>query len=82
MGGGFRYVGPQRSNIPNNSTFDIPSYELVDATVSYEIKPWTVQLNARNVFNKFYFYNDYQTLAFSNEVGPPASLTLTVRRNF
>lgn len=82
VGGGFRYVGPQRSNIPNNSTFDIPSYELVDASVSYEIKPWTVQLNARNIFNKFYFYNDYQTLAFSNEVGPPASLTLTVRRNF
>jgi TonB-dependent siderophore receptor len=82
MGGGFRYVGPQRTNIPNDLTLDIPGYELVDATVSYELKPWVVQLNARNIFNKFYFYNDYQTLAFSNLVGPPASLTLTVRRNF
>jgi TonB-dependent siderophore receptor len=82
VGGGFRYVGPQRTNIPNDLTFDIPGYELVDASVSYEMKPWTVQLNARNIMNRFYFYNDYQTLAFSNLVGPPASLTLTVRRNF
>ena len=82
VGGGYRYVGPQRTNIPNNSTFDIPGYELVDATVSYAINRWTVQLNARNVLNKFYYYNDYETLAFSNLVGPPTSVTLTVRRNF
>jgi TonB-dependent siderophore receptor len=82
VGGGFRYVGPQRTNIPNNLTLDIPSYELVDLSASYSIKKWTVQLNARNVFNKFYFYNDYQTLSFSNLVGPPASVTLTVRRDF
>jgi iron complex outermembrane receptor protein len=82
VGGGFRYVGPQRTNIPNNSTFDIPGYELVDTTIAYAINHWTVQLNARNILNKFYFYNDYQTLSFSNLVGPPASVTLTVRRNF
>jgi outer membrane receptor protein involved in Fe transport len=82
VGGGFRYVGPQRSNIPNNSTFDIPGYQLVDATVAYEVNHWTVQLNARNILNKFYFYNDYQTLSFSNLVGPPFGVTLTVRRNF
>jgi TonB-dependent siderophore receptor len=82
VGGGFRYVGPQRTNIPNNLTFDIPGYELVDATVGYTINHWTVQLNGRNILNKFYFYNDYQTLSFSNLVGPPAGVTLTVRRDF
>ena len=82
VGGGFRYVGPQRTNIPNNSTFDLPAYELVDVSASYAIKQWSVQLNARNVLNKFYFYNDYQTLSFGNRVGPPANVTLTVRRAF
>jgi len=43
---------------------------------------WNVQLNVRNILNKFYFYNDYQTLAFSNLVGPPFGVTLTIRRNF
>jgi TonB-dependent siderophore receptor len=82
VGGGARYVGPQRTNIPNNSTVDIPAYELVDATVAYAINHWSVQLNARNILSKFYYYNDYQTLSFSNLVGPPASVALTVRRNF
>ena len=82
VGGGFRYVGPQPSNIPNNLTLPIPSYSLLDATVAYPINSWNVQLNVRNILNKFYFYNDYQTLAFSNLVGPPFSVTLTLRRNF
>jgi len=82
VGGGFRYVGPQRSNLPNDLTFDIPGYELVDASVAYTIDNWTLQLNGRNILSKFYFYNDYQTLSFSNIVGPPAGVTLTVRRTF
>jgi TonB-dependent siderophore receptor len=82
LGGGVRYVGPQRTNIPNNSTVDIPGYGLVDATAAYAINQWSVQLNARNIFSKFYYYNDYSTLSFSNLVGPPAGVTLTVRRNF
>jgi TonB-dependent siderophore receptor len=82
LGGGFRFVGPQRTSLPNNLTYDIPSYGLVDAMFAYSIKNWSVQLNARSIFSKFYYYNDYQTLSFSNLVGPPAGVTLSVRRNF
>jgi len=82
VGGGARYVSSQYSNIPNNSTYAIPAFGLVDMFASYAIDKWSVQLNARNIFNKFYFYNDYQTLSFGNRVGEPFNVTLTVRRNF
>jgi TonB-dependent siderophore receptor len=82
IGGGFRYVGSQQTGIPNNVTHDIPAYGLVDLTAEYAIDKWRVQLNARNILNKFYYYNDYQTLSFGNRAGPPFGVTLTLRRDF
>jgi outer membrane receptor for ferric coprogen and ferric-rhodotorulic acid len=41
-----------------------------------------VNFNARNIFDKHYFINEWQTLYYGNTVGPPANLSLSVRYEF
>jgi len=91
LGGGIRYVSSVRTSYDNASannaaglspTIELPSYSLLDVTASYVVNKWLLQLNARNVFDKHYFINNYQTLFFGNVVGQPANVTLTIRREF
>lgn len=91
VGGGIRYVGPQRTSYDNAlanvqaglpPTKDLPGYTVVDATASYEFNKWLLQLNAHNIFNRYYFINDYQTLFYGNFPGEPANVTLSIRREF
>jgi TonB-dependent siderophore receptor len=91
FGGGIRHVSSQqtsyRSEAANNAaglreTLDLPDYSLVDVTASYEVNKWLLQLNARNVFDKHYFINNYQTLFYGNAVGDPANVALTIRVEF
>lgn len=81
LGGGIRYISDLRTSY-DNSTKDLPSYVLVDANASYTLDKWLVQLNVRNLFNKLYYINNYQTLEYGNYVGAPASVALSVRRQF
>lgn len=84
LGAGFRYIGDEQTSFPGTvpPTQRFPSYTLVDVNGSYEIEKWLVQVNARNIFNRRYMINNYQLLIFGNQPGPPASVTLTVRRTF
>jgi outer membrane receptor for ferric coprogen and ferric-rhodotorulic acid len=41
-----------------------------------------VQLNVHNVFDRYYFINNYQTLFYGNAVGEPVNVALSVRRKF
>jgi iron complex outermembrane receptor protein len=86
IGAGVRHVSSEHTAFLNAAgvrpTKDIPGYTLVDATVSYAIDKWLVQVNARNIFDKYYLINNYQTLTFGNVVGTPANVTLTIRREF
>jgi len=86
LGAGIHHVSSQHTVYKNAAgvrpTRDLPGYSVVDATVSYEIDKWLLQLNARNVFDKHYLVNNYQSLQFGNVVGAPANVTLTVRRDF
>jgi TonB-dependent siderophore receptor len=91
FGGGIRYVGYEHTSYGSaladeeeglTQTRDIPSYTLVDTTVAYEYRKWLVQLNARNLLNKSYFINNYQTLYYGNTVGAPFNIALSVRRSF
>jgi iron complex outermembrane receptor protein len=59
LGGGVRYVGESYGDAANS--FVIPSYTLLDATVSYDLrygrpdlKGWKAQVNATNLTNRYY----------------------------
>jgi outer-membrane receptor for ferric coprogen and ferric-rhodotorulic acid len=91
LGGGIRYVSPERTSYDSafanaaaglSPTRDLPGYSLLDLTASYAFDKWLLQLNARNVSNRHYFINNYQTLFFGNVVGEPTNIALTIRREF
>jgi iron complex outermembrane receptor protein len=97
FGGGVHFVSSQDTSYstllanqqgnPNQETTPgfsraLPGYTLFDATLRYAIDKWVVQFNAHNIFNKEYFINNYQSLAYGNAPGTPANVTLSVRRTF
>ncbi|HKF69785.1 MAG TPA: hypothetical protein VKB36_24735, partial [Vicinamibacterales bacterium] len=41
----------------NDNTFTIPSYDVVDAAVSWKNGPLRVTLSAHNLFNAEYYWN-------------------------
>lgn len=85
-GGGFRYVSAVKTSFdgsPNDgSTKDLPGRFLVDANVGYATGKWILQMNARNIFNKRYYINNYGALYFGNVVGDGANLSFSVQRKF
>jgi iron complex outermembrane receptor protein len=59
IGGGVRYVGKTYGNATN--TLVVPSYTVLDATVSYDLgyarpylKGWSTQLNVTNLADRYY----------------------------
>jgi iron complex outermembrane receptor protein len=50
--------------------------------VSYSMDKWLLQLNGRNILNRRYFINNYQSLQFGNLPGDPASIAASVRYSF
>lgn len=58
-GAGVRYVGKQANGAagspPPYPQIIVPSYTLVDAVVAADYGNWTLQLNAINVLDKFYY---------------------------
>jgi TonB-dependent siderophore receptor len=81
VGGGIRYVAAQKTAY-DGSTKDLPGYVLVDASLGYAIHDWLVQVNARNIFDRHYLINNYQTLYYGNAIGEPANVSLSVRYRF
>lgn len=81
VGGGIRYVGSVKTDI-DRATRDLPSYTLVDASAGYNFERFRVQLNVKNLFDKHYFVNNYQTLFYGNVVGEPRSVTVSLRATF
>ncbi|WP_084651312.1 TonB-dependent siderophore receptor [Ottowia thiooxydans] len=51
IGAGLRY---QSETKPNVGTFDVPSFTLVDAMISYTKGPWRLAFNVTNLFDKTY----------------------------
>jgi iron complex outermembrane receptor protein len=66
----------------DNSTQELPGYAVIDATLGYAMDKWLVQFNARNILDRYYFINSYQTLFYGNVIGDPANVSLSVRRQF
>jgi outer membrane receptor for ferric coprogen and ferric-rhodotorulic acid len=97
LGGGFHYQSSVLTSfrsalareesagtpgVPVPPTKDIAGYVVADASGSYTFDKWLVQLNARNLFNKRYFINLYQTLYYGNQQGASTNFMLTVQRQF
>jgi iron complex outermembrane receptor protein len=91
FGGGVRFVDRERTSYDTalantqarlSPTKDIPGYTVIDANIGYTRDQWLVQLNARNIFDRHYFVNGYQSLVFGNVYGQPANVALSVRRQF
>lgn len=81
VGGGVRYVGSVKTDI-DRATRDLSSYTLVDASAGYDFGRFRAQVNVKNLFDKHYFVNNYQTLFYGNVVGEPRSVTVSLRANF
>lgn len=81
VGGGIRYVDSVKTDI-DRATRDLPSYTLVDASAGYDFGRFRAQINVKNLFDKHYFVNNYQTLFYGNVVGEPRSVTVSLRANF
>lgn len=80
-GAGVRYISDQSTSY-TGATLPIPSYVVLDASLSYAVDNWSFQLNLRNLTNKRYFINNYDTLFYGNAYGIPRSAEFTVSRTF
>ena len=56
LGAGVRYRGKTTSRA-GTFIIETPSYTLVDSTVAFDYKAWTLQLSALNVFDDLYYTN-------------------------
>lgn len=55
FGGGVRHIGKQISGSAAFFQVVTPSFTLVDAIAAIDYKQWTLQLNATNLLNKYYY---------------------------
>ncbi|WON77896.1 ferrichrome porin FhuA [Serratia sp. UGAL515B_01] len=65
FGSGVRYVGSSSSFNADNTTFNVPDYTLVDATVKYDLARFglpgsSVGINVNNLFDKTYVSSCYR----------------------
>lgn len=81
IGGGMRYSADVLTSY-DGSTKPIHGYALFDLTGGYDIQKWRFQLNLRNITDKSYFINNYQTLYYGNTPGEPRSIFASLRREF
>ena len=87
VGLGFNYLDRRVGDIVTAGVVPavVPSYLVWNAMTSYRVNSrLTLQLNAINLFNKFYYDNIYYTSASENHVMPGAGRTVkfTVRASF
>jgi iron complex outermembrane receptor protein len=81
LGAGLRYVGSENTSF-DGSTGPLKGYIVADASLAYDYKTWTAQINLKNLFDKTYYINEYGTLFYGNTVGAPRSVQFTLRRRF
>jgi iron complex outermembrane receptor protein len=55
LGGGVRYVGRQTAGSPDFVRVVTPDYTLADGFAELNYRQWTLQVNATNLFDHFYY---------------------------
>jgi len=81
-GVGFTHVGDREANDFANLTFDLPTYERVDLTLSYENGPFDFRASVENVFDEDYIAGSGAFVGFPVEQGAPRFFTLSVGYDF
>lgn len=80
VGGGVRYVGRQYSGDPAFFQVITPSFTLVDAMAAIDYKHWTLQVNALNLLNKYYYAECSQYGSCTN--GDPRTVNAAITYHF
>lgn len=86
LGGGLRHVG---STLDNTNTYVNPAYNLLDAMASYDFSALghkaTLQLNVKNLTNKFYYSSSF-IASYANAIvadeGQPRTVAATLKVEF
>jgi iron complex outermembrane recepter protein len=85
FGGGVRHVATTKAGTAGSPNpypqIIVPSYTLVDAMVSAEYKNWSLQLNAINLLDKFY-YASCNAFGGCGGIGDPRMLNATLSYRF
>lgn len=69
FGGGLNYLDARAADV--DATAHVPAYTTVDAMVSYKVNPHlSLQLNAYNLADTYYFANSYFSSPLENHVTP------------
>ncbi len=75
IGGGLNYLGRRTADV--DGTAHVPGYVTADAMVSYRLNPHlSVQVNAYNLTDRYYFANSYFSSPSENHVVPGAGRTI------
>lgn len=80
LGGGVRYVGGQVSGDATYFQVATPSYTLVDGMAALDFHDWTLQLNAVNLLDKYYYAACDQYGSCEN--GDARTFNLALTRHF
>lgn len=77
---------PASSVTAPTAEYTLPARSVYNAQLTYqpENSRWTATLSAKNLFNKYYFYNQFtgSTVALAGVVAPPREWLLTLTRDF
>ncbi|MGD1900157.1 MAG: TonB-dependent siderophore receptor [Phormidesmis sp.] len=80
IGIGFNFVGERAGDLANS--FDVDSYFLTNAGVSYERGSWRAAVNVRNLFDVDYIESTRNSRAFYNQPGDPFTIIGSVSVQF
>ncbi len=80
LGGGLNYVGDRFAN-PGN-TVTLPGYTTVDAAAWYRTRPYELQLNLYNLFDRDYIVSGHGSNKNLSVPGAPRHVALTVKLRF
>ncbi len=83
VGGGINYLDRRPADVANTSF--TPSYVTLDAMASLRVNDHlSLQVNATNLTDKYYYANSYFTKPVENHVlpGPGRTVTFTVAADF
>ena len=72
FGLGFNFMGERTGDLDNS--FDIDSYFLTNAGISYQRDSWRAAVNVRNLFDVNYISSNRGGGAFFNDVGQPLTV--------
>jgi iron complex outermembrane receptor protein len=77
---------PASSIRPPTPEYTLPARSVYNGQLTYQPEDgrWTATFSVQNLFNKYYFYNQFtgSTVALAGVLAPPREFLLTLKRDF